>query len=70
MNINKIKLKYLLNKKGISVKQMCNELKLSVNTLNNWLYKGVKTPKHKAILLAEYLEANIEDIFYSNEVSL
>lgn len=69
MNINKIKLKYLLLKKGLSTRQMCNDLNLSNNTLNNWLYKGVKTPLHKAMIIADYLGVNLEDLFL-NEVSL
>ena len=70
MNIDNIKFRYLLSKKGVSTRQICKDLNLSINTLYNWLYKGVKTPLYKAMLIAEYLETDLEDVFYCNEVSL
>lgn len=51
-----------MNKKGITTRQMCKDLNLSINTLYNWLYKGVKIPVPKAMVLAEYLETNLENI--------
>lgn len=62
MNIDNIKFRYLLSKKGISTRQICKDLNLSINTLYNWLYKGVKVPMPKAMVLAEYLETNLENI--------
>lgn len=39
MYIKKDMFAYFLAKKRISKKEACKELKLSVNTVNNWLHK-------------------------------
>ena len=54
---------YLLAKKGKSKAGACRELNISVNTVNNWLHKGIKTPLGKAMYVAEYLEAELETVF-------
>ena len=63
MYIKKDMFAYFLAKKGISKKEACKELKLSVNTVNNWLHRKVKTPVWKAIYVAEYLNADLEMVF-------
>ena len=54
---------YLLAKKGKSKAGACREMNISVNTINNWLHKNTKTPVGKALYVAEYLEADIEEVF-------
>lgn len=54
---------YLLAKKGKSKAGACREMNISVNTLNNWLHKNTKTPVGKAMYVAEYLEADVEEVF-------
>lgn len=71
MIINKCKLRYELAKKGVTLRQACYSMKIPINTFNNWLYKGVKTPAHKAMIIAEYLEVDLEELFsHENGVSL
>lgn len=54
---------YLLAKKGKSKASACRELKISVNTVNNWLHKGIKTPLGKAMYLSEYFGVELETVF-------
>lgn len=54
---------YLLAKKGITKKKACEELKLSVNTVNNWLHRNVKTTVGKAMYISEYFNVELEELF-------
>lgn len=63
MKLNKDMFNYLLAKKGVTKTEACRELKLSVNTVNNWLHKGIKTPIGKAMYISEYLGAELNVVF-------
>lgn len=63
MNIKKDVFNFLLAKMGKTKTEACRELKLSVNTVNNWLHKGIKTPTGKAMYIAEYLGVELSTIF-------
>lgn len=63
MFIKKDVFMYLLAKKGISKAGACRDMKISVNTVNNWLHKATRTPLGKAMYVAEYLEAELEEVF-------
>ena len=63
MKIKKDMFNFLLAKKGLTKAEACRELKLSVHTVNNWLHKATRTPLGKAMYVAEYLEAELEEVF-------
>lgn len=63
MNIKKDIFNLMLLKKRISKKEACNQLGFSVNTVNNWLHKNIRTPVAKAMYIAEYFGVELDYMF-------